>query len=256
MLRLAPAFMLTLALATLALAQNGTTPQPQPERIRWKSNDPFCDQIFVNGASIRIIKHKGLTIATDGQKSKDFFAIQTAVFNDTGQRILVDPAQSWFVVLKEKGKERKANLSDNYAPLPPEKIIAKIENRAAWINALRGLGAALSTTSQTVNTYNTGTVSVYGTGTPVQGTYNGTGTATVTRPNYEAQRQAATANAETAAKAQDEASVIDQTALRANTVFPQTTVAGYIFFPMIKKAEITLFILKIGETYYEFGFGQ
>lgn len=220
MRKLVPAFLFTLSLACSVFAQTSETPKPQPERVRWKSNDPCCDQIVVNGASIRIIKHKGLTIATDGQKSNDFFAIETYVYNDSGQRILVDPSQSWFSVWKEKGKEMKAKVTEAYAPLPPEKIISKIENRAAWANALRSLSAAFATNTQTVNTYNSGNVSVYGAGTPAQGTYSGTSTATVTKPNYEAQRQAAATNAETSAKTQSETGLINSTALRANTVFP------------------------------------
>jgi hypothetical protein len=70
---------LALAFAVPASVQiSETLAKPQLECICWKVNEPCCAQIVVNGASIRIIKHKGLTVTTDDQMSVDSFSIEAA----------------------------------------------------------------------------------------------------------------------------------------------------------------------------------
>lgn len=218
--------------------------------VPWLPNDPCCDKIVVDGSTIRTIKRGDITVAVSASRYNDFYAFEVTVFNDSKERILVDPVQSGFWIVKEGDKPVPVKVKR----LDPDKLAAKYRTHAMWANALRTFGAAMSNDQITTYGSTSGTASVYSSGGYRKNVrYSGTVSTTTTTPNYEARRQAARQNAETSAEAQSQGSYVQSIALRANTVFPQQDVWGNVLFE-IKKAERGIFGILVDGSQFEFAY--
>jgi hypothetical protein len=113
----------------------------------------------------------------------------------------------------------------------------------------------MATQQVTTQTSSNGNVSATGSdGSYANGTYNGTSTSTTSVPNYAAQAQARENIRMRREAIAEERIRLSQTALKDNSVQPQTTVGGYVYFQFAKKVESVHLIIPIGETDYEFPF--
>lgn len=219
-------------------------------RVEWKTTDPRCDQIFIDGEDIRIIRDNNFVIMVSGVRDKDFVAFDVSVFNESDRRIVVDPANSAFVTWKN----RQQQLGDIVKRLEPEKIASKYRTRTAWANALRAFGAGMATNQTTTYGTASGNATVNDrSGYAGSVYYSGTTTTTTTTPNYEVRRQVAQRNAEANAEASSKGNFVLQTALRANTLFPKGDVRGTVFYER-KKAEVGSFVILVDNVRYVFGF--
>ena len=219
-----------------------------PLHLQWKSDDPNCDRLAIDGKEFRIIKHEGITVISDFSASPDFYAGEFLVINETKDRFDVDPAKAKLVYWPDANKPPVLLES-----LPPEKIVSKIQNRTKWTNALRALGGA-STTTTTTSSVESGTATAVGTSGSATGTYSGTSTATTTRPDYEARRRASEQINEANERANNKSALVNNFALRLNTVFPKDRVSGYIYFPL-KKFDKGWLSIEINGVFYDFGVG-
>jgi hypothetical protein len=107
----------------------------------------------------------------------------------------------------------------------------------------------------TTDTTSSGTVNVNSSdGTYASGTYNGTSTSTTSAPDYAAQTRANEAIRQRNAVLAIQSSQLSDSALRSNTVPPDQTVSGCVFFERKGKATSVVLSAPIGEKVFKFPF--
>ncbi|MDQ3918111.1 MAG: hypothetical protein M3348_06500 [Acidobacteriota bacterium] len=241
MRKLLPLALIALACAPARSQQKRPLP-PVPDRtLHWEKGQPFADEVLSDGVPIRVINDGDVTIANAYFDHGDYFVMEVTVVNRSAQRFDVHPED--FLI----GYRQKDGRQDYVYSLPPEKIASKIESRARWGTAFRSMLAGMATT--TTQTYESGSVNAVGPGGYATGTYGGT-TAT-TKPNAATQRRAAEANRAAAQDAEARAQSVIASSMRANTLFPQSYVAGRVYFER-KKFEHGNLVMIINGTAYTF----
>ncbi len=224
------AMLIVLSMAT-ALAQSN----PESKVLEWEAGCSNCDEIFVDGLPLRIIKNNGVDVGVVQEYNGDYFVFFVVVRNSTDRRFNIDPADaSMFYTNKDwrkrdiKGDDFKESL-----PVPPEKAAENVLKRKRWANIFGGILAGFATTTQTV----------YVNGRPT----------TITTPDYAARARAANANRAVRAQAESRAASITSSALRKNTIFPNDSASGAIFFKK-EKLRVCYFFLTVDGVDYKFGY--
>lgn len=248
--------LLTLAaIAAHAQSAPSTNATPPPVvALRWDPANPKCERFAVDGSRFRLIRNNGVVVAAYVTEAKDFYAADVIVLNLSDKQVTVDPDDSAFVIWKDMNKQPQV-----FAPLAPEKVAAKIENHARWGSALRTAVASMATTSQSASTLESGSVSITGTGgraagSSATGTYIGSSSTVVTSPDTATRRQAEAENAAAKARAEAKSAALQTVALRANTLLPDKTTGGQIYYPH-KSFTVALFAITIEGVRYEFPVG-
>jgi len=189
----------------------------------------------------------GFTVTVALAGNKKYFRADVFVLNISPANADVFPAN--FTLEEVKPKEKTLAYVD------AEKIIRSIQKRVAWGNAMTGMGAGMQRQQSTTTTTSTGRASATASdGTYATGTYNGSAVSTASSPDYAAQ---ARANQIIQARNQQVANIsqeLSQTALRTNTVVPNQSVRGFVFFEAEKKVEDVVLSIPIGATVYKFPF--
>jgi hypothetical protein len=139
-------------------------------------------------------------------------------------------------------------------PVDADKIIRKIEGRAAWANAFTAMAGNMARQQSATTTTTTGTINANSNGTTAVGTYSGSSTARTSTPDYAAQARAA----ETI-RARREATTsltgfLSSVVLRANTISPTQNVRGYVVFERDKNEHLVMLSGIVGDTIYQFPF--
>lgn len=215
-----------------AYSQKRALPDMPTKRFTWQESEPYADSFLSDGATIRVIRNGGLTVAVVCYDYRQYLACEVSVLNDTDKRIDVIPENFFLAGVYDKGK------ADYVYSLPPTKLAKKIEGRVKWGNFFRTFAAGMATTTST---------------STVTGDLDGT--IKTTAPNLAAQRNAAIANQQAADSARQKAGWIIQDALLANTIFPKRHLSGMVYFER-KKFETAFFNMIIDGTAYSFGFNR
>ncbi len=215
-----------------AYSQKRGLPDMPAKRFTWQEGQPYADSFLSEGATIRVIRNNGLTVAAVCYDYRSYLACEVSVLNSTEKRVDVIPENFFLAGTYDNGK------TDYVYSLSPKKLATKIEGRVKWGSFFRTFAAGMATTAST---------------STVTGDVNGT--ITTTSPNLAAQRNAAIANQQAADKASQQAGWIIQDALLANTVFPKRYLSGMVYFER-KKFETAFFSMIIDGTGYSFGFNR
>jgi hypothetical protein len=207
-----------------------------------------CTHQFVNGAKFKTLTGNGFTVTVALSGNKKYFRADVSVLNSSASNADVFPANFTLEEVEPKDK--------SLAYVDAEKIMRSIQKRAAWGNAMTGMGSGMQRQQSTTTTTNTGTASATGSdGSYATGTYNGSSVSTTSSPDYAAQ---ARANQIIQARNQQVAAIsqqLSQTALRTNTVAPNQSVRGFVFFEADKKVKDVVLSIPVGATVYRFPFG-
>lgn len=254
-------------LASFSLnAQNPVQPAPM-KRISWTNTADCmkaniseaesrelavsCDSFISDGASVKIVKVNDLIVAVIIGDDGDYLIGEVTVINNTKNRILIDPGHSSLFIWKDGDTKKEP---ERFSSIPGEKIASKIKNRIAWANALGAIGAGMQTQTTTVETNSSGTFSANRSdGVSASGTYTANSQSTVTSPNTQAQVNEAMRARQRSNEANSAGGFYVANGLKANTVFPNTTVGGYIYFSR-KKAQFAIFTIEVGDTLFDFAF--
>jgi len=234
-----------LLLSSPVLAQKRELPPYPARELSWKKSATFADEFITDGATIRLIRDDGITVAVFGFLEGDYIVAEITVANETDRRVTVKP-EDFFLIYWDKSNKMGHQFS-----LPPAKVANKAKGRAKWGNFFRSFAAGMATT--TTQTRESGSATIYGNGGVASGTYNGTGT--TTSPDVAAQRRVAQANRDATGAAHNAAEQVLSDALWANTVFQKTYVSGLVYFERKKFEQSALYVVIDG-TAYTFAFGE
>jgi hypothetical protein len=235
---------LAFAICGPALAQKRELPPFPARELHWKPDEPFADKFITDGATIRLIKDEGVTVAVFGYLEDKYIVAEVTVMNDTEKRVTVRP-EDFVIVFRDKGDKYGHIFS-----LPPAQVAKNVRGRAKWGNFFRALAAGMASTTSTSQT--SGTASIYGSGGYASGTYNST--TITTAPNVAAQRAAVERNRLESERAAEAAEQVLSNSLWANTLFPKTYASGLVYFER-KKFETSDLFIVIDGTAYSFLFG-
>jgi hypothetical protein len=203
-----------------------------------------CERILVDGQSFLVIfdndQKRILSVAIS--LIDNYWVFSLYVVNTGQGRFDVDPKRAEVKYMDAKGTLIKIPATS------PEAIARKFAKTATWANVFRSLGASLAQRTTTVDATTTGSIMSPG-GSAI---YTGQTTATITEPDRAAQNRAARENAATSARASSRGQEFLDTALLANTVFPDSHVAGNLYFKPLahKNTPAILFTIYIGDTEY------
>jgi hypothetical protein len=215
-----------------AYSQKRELPDMPAKRFIFKEGEAFADSFLSEGATIRVIRNNGLTVAAVCYDYRSYLACEVSVLNGTDKRVDVIPENFFLAGQFANGK------ADYVYSLSPTKLAKKIEGRVKWGNFFRVFAAGMATATST---------------STVTGDLNAR--ITTTSPNVAAQRNAAIANQQAADSARQKADIVISDALLANTVFPKRYVSGMVYFER-KKFETAFFSMIIDGTAYSFGFNR
>jgi hypothetical protein len=188
-------------------------------------------------------------------KSEDNYVADVFFLNKSDRRIEFKPEQSVIAVWEKRADIDNKKPPKEYFPIPPEKIVKKLESRMIWANALLAVSASMQTKTTTTQTTENGTATIYGNGASASGTYNGTSTSTTTTTDREAQQRAARQQQQNSTTTTSKTDAIMGSALRANTVFPKQQILGRIYFPK-KKFEFLYLGIRIEDSLYSIAFAK
>lgn len=210
-----------------------------------------CDSFISDGVSVKIVKVNELVVALIVGDDGDYMIGETTIINNTTNRILIDPSHASLFIWKDGDTKKNP---ERFGSIPGEKIASKIKRRIAWANALGAFGAGLQTQTTTVDSSSTGTFSANrNDGASVNGTFAANSQATITSPNVQAQVNEAIRARQRNNEAASAGSFYTSNGLKANTIFPNTTVGGYIYFPR-KKAQFAIMTIEVGDILFDFAF--
>jgi hypothetical protein len=203
----------------------------------WSSTDPNCTAALGDGHTVRMIRANGIAVLAaiwdNGSKTQAYIGIK----NSTSANVDVRPESFQLVV--SAPKYRMLAYQD------PDQMAKSIRRSAGWKAGLTsGLGGMAQ--KQTTSTSTTeGTATVSGPGGTASGTYNGTTMTTSSQPDYEARQRAAEKADRIRIEANNAASNLQSTALRANTLLSGQQMIGAVFFEHerhIQQATITVVV--------------
>lgn len=211
-------------------------PVAAQERLTWSRDDKRCDSIYIDGTGWRIVNDGRVFLGVTGFDDDGYTTISVFLGNLSERRFDFLPATAILQTWKKQDDYLNEKPPTVLAPTPAEQIAAKMRNRARFSSALGSIGAAFATQRATVTT-NTGQ------------------SATVTVPDSTAQARAAVTGAVRTAEADAAGNALIDAALRANTLFPGSKIAGDILFKA-KRHDIDRFIITIDGREYAFLFGK
>ncbi len=203
----------------------------------WSATDPNCTAALSDGRTVRMIRANGLAVLAaiwdNGSKTQAYIGIKNSTIAN------VDVRPETFQLVVAAPKYRMLAYQD------PDQMAKSIRRSAGWKAGLTsGLGGMAQ--KQTTSTSTTeGTATVSGPGGAASGTYNGTTMTTSSQPDYEARQRAAEKADRIRAEANNAASNLQSTALRANTIIPGHQIIGAVFFEHekhIQKATLTVVV--------------
>lgn len=245
--------LLVLVLGVATFAQES----PQKKTfVSWEKSEAckICDHIVIEGKAYYVFNDEKVFFAFHGSKEGDYWVGDLYITNH-GERFVFDPAMHTGIVAWKTEAEYLAGAAfESFRPTPPETIIKKLERRAAWANALRSFGAALQTRSTSTMTTSSGTATIYNNGQTINGIYTEQSSSTTTQPNAQAQAEAARQNAATNNQVATTGSSMIASALKANTVFPSSTVFGNVYYPLKKKFDVVSFRFVVNDKIYALAF--
>ncbi len=257
-------------LAFLLIALGGVVValgQEQLKRIAWtttsecmksgfseselKSQQVACDSFIRDGARIRIVKVDDVVLAVIIGDDGDYLIGDVLVINNSKDRLLVNPTHASMFFWKDGNTTKSPELA---SPIPAEKIAKKIRKRVFWVNVLGGALAGMQTQTTTVNSTTSGTFSAIGNnGASASGTYTGTTTSTVTTPNTQAQVMEAMRANERSERAGDIADSYVAMSLKGNTLFPNQSTHGLVYFKRMT-SKFVIFTLELNGVLFDFAF--
>ena len=206
-----------------------------------------CTHEFVNGLIYKTITTDQIAITVAISSNGKVGRANLTVANKSEAPFDVTPER--FTIAETAPKIK------TFAYMPPEKVVQADAHRAGWANALNAFGAGMATQQVTTQTNSNGTVNATGSdGSSANGTYNGTSTSTTSVPDYAAQARARENIRKRKEALAAERQAMEQTSLRANTVHPGQTVAGFVYFEWGKKSEDVMISMPIGDTLYQVPF--
>lgn len=209
---------------------------------------PNCKEIFIDGESFKQITHNNKVVVFNHFFFKDYVVINFGVQNWGKEEFVFDPFNSRldFTV----SSEILPPYSDykTLSPIPAEKISAKIKSKANIANFFTVFAAGMSQ-SQTTSTGNVRVTDQNG------NVATGRVESTSTAPNRAALDAANRRNAQRNQSTNETAAALETNALRKNTVFPGSSVDGFIYFKDVKFKRILL-IFPIDGVDYVFMFAK
>lgn len=236
-------FMFTLSLCCLVSA---SAQQPRAKALVCDEN-AGCAHQFINGLKFKILTGDGLTVTASMVATPKYIRADISVLNGTTASIDVMPTT---FQLEEVDPKQKS-----LAYVDAGKIMLSAQKRVAWGNALTAMGANMQRQQTTTNTNSTGTVNATGSnGTYTTGTYNGSSTSTTSSPDNAAKARADETIRQNNAALAALNNQLAQVVLRANTVLPNQSVRGLVFFERDKKAQSVVLSIPAGDTVYKFPF--
>jgi hypothetical protein len=224
------AVLLLLVLPSLSFGQT-QPPKPDWPTITWKPGAPGTDLVLMQGHEVKTFTHaNGTMIAVLLNDDGRYLAFLVFVVNKSPQRFVVNPVSFFAKIETPKPMLLLA--------IPVEKVAKSTESEGRWRSTL-GMFLSGMATRQT-----TGTI------TDQQGNQS---TVTLAEPNTQAQSAAQRNARERSADNRSRADIMRDIGLRANTVFPQTSLAGWVFFEKKKFTSLTIGVFT-GLAMYEFPF--
>lgn len=197
-----------------------------------------CDEYIQDNEQIRVIKHNGLTVAVSVFDDGDYFGADVFVKNEREERVLIDREANllgFFRTEKIEGKMEFCEL------LLPEKIVAKMKRRVMWANVL----GAIASSGKTTTTKGDVTI-IDNRGNTATGTYE------EKREDKRAQIEEAKRNRERNSNLNSASANLLDSALKSNTLFPNQSTSGLVFFKREKKARLAMYVIEINGVSYDF----
>lgn len=199
--------------------------------VRWQTGASYSDSIMSKGQELKIIDLENIFISATLIEKKGWIPHAfITIENKKSERILVDPTNWTLNVLTPKERI--------LASKEPEKLAQSLESRGKWAAALSNVGAAMATKQSTATVRNS------------DGTSS---TVTVTEPDKDAQQRAAKNGKENQTFLGSVADYVRESSIQANTVFPNKSISGIVWFEDKKYKEVVLTI-TIDGVIYEFPF--
>jgi len=204
-----------------------------------------CSHEFIDGLKYKIITNDNASVSVAISSNGKYARVSVSITNKSATPIDVLPDQFG---LMETAPKNQALAYVSY-----EKIVRSDERRAGWANALNSFGAGMATQQVTTQTTSSGTVNATSSdGTYTNGTYDGSSTSTTTVPDYAARARAEENLRRRREALRAELQAMSQTSLKSNTVMPNQTVSGLVYFDFSKKVKNANILIPIGNVVYEF----
>jgi hypothetical protein len=220
-----------------------------------------CTHQYIDGQKFKIITTDDTVMIVAISHSEHYMRVDISVSNNAKDAVDLLPAQMALDVVLPKPKV--------LALVSPEQIAKSADHRARWANVLNAMAAGMATQQTTTQTNSSGTVNTSGTvnatssnGTYTNGSYSGTGTysgtstSTTSTPDYAAQARANERIQERNAAVASLRANLTQTSLKANSVMPNHSVRGYVYFQHDKHAQLVRLTIPLGGILYEFPFNK
>src|SRR5262249_6742329 len=134
-----------------------------------------CDQMYVQGQSIRIIEGKQIYVSSIAGYYENYYVADMFIANKGDDRVDALPENGLFIAWANGNDTPVVNR-----PVPPEKIAAKISSRAKWATFFGSLAAAFATQTVNVDSTTNGRITAVGPGGVASGVYSETSTSTIT----------------------------------------------------------------------------
>lgn len=231
-----PKLLIFLLLLTFCISIYAQTEQTEkPKVISWKETDPNCDEIFIDGMPLRIIKNNGVEVGVIQEDNGDYAIFFVIIRNLTQERFNVDPTQFAFYYSEKDPAKGKLKADDfkMMTPVDPEKVADKIIKKAKWKSFFNGFASAFAKRTTTVDVN----------GLPV----------TITEQDRAAQTRAMLANREIKIDAEARAAGVMESALKKNTLFPNEHIEGTVFFKR-EKFKVCAVYFVVNGVDYEFAY--
>lgn len=214
----------------------------------WTANGKYSDSWIQDGRKYYALHFpSGLNLAVSVGQWDQFIDTWVMVDNRSsdGRRFEISPGRITIAIVRPK-----VSL---LLPLDGDEIGRKIGNGARWRAALvAGLGGMATRTDrvQSEGTFD-GTANDAGRSTRVSGTYSGQ--STVTGPDTDAQERSQRRAREIRTAAAGKAEAVKRTGLRANTVFPNASINGFVYFKHSGKGkQVAALRVVLENTSFEF----
>lgn len=216
-----------------------------------KDHKRYWDSIYQHGEQLFCIFFGPLTLVTTVYYEGGHVVawVYASLEKDASVQVNVIPER--FILASVSPKPKLLSWES------PDRMAQSTVNKSRiWAGLIGGLGGLAQTTRTTSES---GTVEGayrnrydYSDSGTFSGTYQGT---KVTRePDYQARAQAQQTAANLQARAQQKATYVSMTALRATTLSPGDKVSGLIYFKRDKKDRVAVLGILIGQMAFEFPF--
>jgi hypothetical protein len=185
----------------------------------------------MQGYEVKTITHdNGTMIAVSLNDDGKYLAFLVLIVNKSPQRFVVDPAAFFAKIETPK--------PFFLITIPADKVAKSMESEGRWRSAMSLFLAGMATRQTT--------------GTVTDQTGNQS-SITLTEPDRQAQRNAQQSVRDRNVANQAASNTIRDIGLRANTVFPETSLLGWVFFEKKKFNSLTIGVFT-GLAMYEFPF--